>query len=42
MMDFGGLLTDLQEILHVSVDVATERMLGPKFRDRALREAVLL
>jgi uncharacterized protein len=42
LMDLGGLLTDLQEILHVSVDVATERMLRPKVRDRALQEAVLL
>jgi uncharacterized protein len=42
LMDLGGLLTGLQEILHVPVDIATERMLRPKVRDRALREAVLL
>jgi predicted nucleotidyltransferase len=41
-MDLGGLLTHLQEIFHVSVDVATERMLRPKFHDPALREAVFL
>jgi uncharacterized protein len=42
LMDLGGLLTDLQEILHAPVDVTTERMLRPKVRDRALREAVPL
>ena len=42
LMDLGGLLTDLQEILDMPVDVATERMLRPSVRDRALREAVLL
>ena len=42
LMDLGGLLTDLQEILHAPVDVATERMLRPTVRDRALREAVPL
>jgi uncharacterized protein len=42
LMDLGGLLTDLQEMLQAPVDVATERMLRPKVRDRALREAVPL
>jgi len=41
-MDLGGLLTDLQEMLHAPVDVATERMLRPKVRERVLREAVPL
>jgi len=42
LMDLGGLLMDLQELLHVPVDVATERMLRPKVRERALQEAVPL
>ena len=42
LMDLGGLLMELQEMLHVPVDVATERMLRPKVRDQALREAVQL
>jgi predicted nucleotidyltransferase len=42
LMDLGGLLTGIQEILHSPVDVATERMLRPGVRERALREAVPL
>ena len=42
LMDLGGLLTGLQDILHAPVDVATERMLRPGIRDRVLREAVPL
>jgi predicted nucleotidyltransferase len=42
LMDLGGLLIELQEMLHVPVDVATERMLRPMVRDQALREAVQL
>jgi predicted nucleotidyltransferase len=42
LMDLGGLLTGLQEILDAPVDVATERMLRPGVRDRVLREAVPL
>jgi predicted nucleotidyltransferase len=42
LMDLGGLLTGLQDILHAPVDVATERMLRPGVRDRVLREAVPL
>jgi predicted nucleotidyltransferase len=38
-MDLGGLLTGLQEILHSPMDVATERMLRPGIRERALRES---
>ena len=41
-MDLGGLLTGLQDILNAPVDVATERMLRPRVRDRVLREAVPL
>src|ERR1035438_1904908 len=39
LMDLGGLLTGLQDILHAPVDVATERMLRPTVRDQVLREA---
>ena len=41
-MDLGGLLMDLQDVLHVRVDVATEGMLRPKVRERALRDALPL
>ncbi len=42
LMDLGGLLMDLQELLQARVDVATEGMLRPKVRERALADAVLL
>ena len=42
LMDRGGLLTGLQDMLHAPVDVATDRMLRPGVRDRVLREAVPL
>ncbi len=42
LMDLGGLLIDLQKVLPVPVDVAIERMLRPKVRERALLEAVPL
>ena len=42
LMDLGGLLMDLQEMLHARVDVATERILRPKVRERAVRDAVPL
>jgi uncharacterized protein len=42
LMDLGGLLMDLQEILHLRVDVTTEDMLRPKVRAQALRDAVSL
>jgi predicted nucleotidyltransferase len=42
LMDLGGLLMDLQELLQVRVDVATEGMLRPKVRDRALADAIPL
>jgi predicted nucleotidyltransferase len=41
-MDLGGLLMALQELLESRVDVATERMLRPKVRERALADAVPL
>jgi predicted nucleotidyltransferase len=42
LMDLGGLLMDLQELLSLPVDVATEDMLRPKVRERALIDAVPL
>jgi hypothetical protein len=42
LMDLGGLLMDLQDVLHLPVDVATEDMLRPKVRKRALLDAVPL
>ena len=42
LMDLGGLLMELQEMLQARVDVATERMLRQKVRERALLDAVPL
>ena len=42
LMDLGGFLTALQELLETEVDVATERMLRPNLRERALRDATPL
>jgi uncharacterized protein len=42
LMDLGGLLMDLQELVQARVDVATEGMLRPRVRQRALADAVPL
>lgn len=42
LLDLGGLLMDLQEILPRKVDVMTAGALRPRIRDRVLREAVPL
>ena len=42
LMDMGGLLMDLRELLGREVDVVTERGLKPRIRDRVLQEAVAL
>ena len=42
LMDLGGLLMDLEEMLELRVDVATEETLRPKVRNQALRDAVPL
>jgi uncharacterized protein len=42
LLDQGGLLMDLEELLDCRVDVATEAGLRPRVRERALREAVPL
>jgi predicted nucleotidyltransferase len=40
LLDLGGLLMDLQDLLGRRVDVATEKMLKARIRDRVLAEAV--
>ena len=42
LLDLGGLLMDLQDLLGVSVDVATEGMLKERIRTRVLESAVPL
>jgi len=42
LLDMGGLLMDLQDVLGCPVDVVTERGLRPRIRDRVLKEAVPL
>lgn len=40
LFDLGGLLMDLQELLHCRVDVVTPAGLRPRIRQRVLAEAV--
>ena len=42
LFDLGGLLIDLQELLHCRVDLTTKAGLHWYIRDRVLEEAVLL
>ena len=42
LLDLGGLLMDLKEVLGRDVDVVTEAGLRPRIRSRVLREAVPL
>ncbi|HUX00113.1 MAG: nucleotidyltransferase family protein [Phycisphaerae bacterium] len=42
LLDLGGLLMDLRELLEREVDIVTERSLHWYIRDRILREAVPL
>jgi uncharacterized protein len=42
LFDLSGLLIDLESLLHVHVDVVTERGLRPKIRERVLSEALPL
>ena len=42
LMDLGGLLYDLQNLLGTNVDVVTEKGLRPRIREQVLREAVPL
>jgi len=42
LLDLGGLLMDLQNLLGCSVDVVTEKGLRKRIRDQVLKEAVAL
>ncbi len=42
LMDLGGLLYELQNLLGVNVDVVTEKGLRARFREQVLREAIPL
>ena len=42
LLDIGGLLMELRELLGRNVDVVTERGLKPRIRERVLKEAVPL
>ncbi|AET65690.1 nucleotidyltransferase family protein [Methanothrix harundinacea] len=42
LLDLGGLLMDLQDLLGCPVDVVTERGLRKRIRDQVLKEAVAL
>jgi len=42
LLDLGGLLMDLKQLLHRDVDVVTEKGLRPRIRHRVLSEAAPL
>jgi len=42
LMDLGGLLFDLRNLLGMEVDVVTENGLRPRIREQVIREAVPL
>lgn len=42
LLDLGGLQFDLQEFLHIKVDVVTEKGLRHRIREKVLQEAVPL
>jgi uncharacterized protein len=42
LLDLGGLLMDLQELLGCQVDIVTEKGLRQRIRERVLNEAVPL
>ncbi len=42
LLDLGGLLMELQDLLDARVDVVTEKGLRARIRDRVLKEAVAL
>lgn len=42
LLDLGGLVMDLEELLGVRVDIATEKGLRERLRERVLHEAVAL
>ena len=42
LLDFGGLVADLEELLDCKVDVVSEPALRPRFRERVTKEAIPL
>jgi predicted nucleotidyltransferase len=42
LLDHGGLVMDLRELLGMRVDVIDEDAMRPRFRERAMAEAVPL
>jgi len=42
LMDLGGLLVELQELLGSDVDIVTEKGLRPRIREQVLKDAVPL
>ena len=42
LMDLGGLLVELQELLGTDVDIVTEKGLRPRIREQILKDAVPL
>ncbi|MGQ0636388.1 MAG: nucleotidyltransferase family protein [Planctomycetaceae bacterium] len=42
LLDLGGLVMDLRELLGCSVDVVTEAGLRPRLRERVIKEALPL
>lgn len=42
LLDHGGLIMDLRELLGIKVDVIDEDAMRPRFRDHALKEAIPL
>ena len=42
LLDHGGLVMDLRELLGIRVDVIDEDAVGSRFRDHVMREAVAL
>lgn len=42
LFDLGGLLMDLQDLLHCKVDIGTTKMLKESMRDQVLKEAIPL
>lgn len=42
LLDLGGLLMDLRDLLPLPVDLVTPQMLKGRIRDRVLREAIPL
>ena len=42
LLDHGGLVMDLRDLLGVGVDVIDEQAMRPRFRDHVLKEAIPL